>query len=488
MSAEAGTASVGTRTLRGMAWAYGSYVGGRLLLLLSTAILARVLVPADFGLVALALTFMTFLDTVRDLGLGQALIVGRADEEARTQTVFSWTIVIGLGLALLTIAAAPFASRFFHEGDRFTALLAVLGCNFFVRSLGATHYALARKELDYRTRTFAELADVLTRGGSAIALALAGAGPWSLVIGYLVGTTALNIVVWVLVPFRPRFTLARTHLRELLTFGGMLTLVDIGAAVAHQMDYVFVGRVLGPSSLGLYTIGFRLPELLIINVAVVAGDVLFPAYAMINRDRLRDAFLLAMRSTAFVVFPMAVALAILARPIVLALFGSRWVASIEVMQVLVIYGVVITLSIPSGTVFKATGQAWILVVLTIPYVILLVTFLALFTDQGIVAVAKVMAGMQAAFLSLTWWIAARRLDVTVRRLLTQLVRPLLAAGALAAVLFPIERAIDSPWPALIASGVAGGAVYALMVWLLERDMALRVRDAAFGARRAANAG
>jgi PST family polysaccharide transporter len=488
MSAEAGTASVGTRTLRGMAWAYGSYVGGRLLLLLSTAILARVLVPADFGLVALALTFMTFLDTVRDLGLGQALIVGNADEEGRAQTVFSWTIVIGLGLALLTIAAAPFASRFFHEGDRFTALLAVLGCNFFVRSLGATHYALARKELDYRTRTFAELADVLTRGGSAIALALAGAGPWSLVIGYLVGTTALNVVVWVLVPFRPRFTLARTHLRELLTFGGMLTLVDIGAAVAHQMDYVFVGRVLGPSSLGLYTIGFRLPELLIINVAVVAGDVLFPAYAMINRDRLRDAFLLAMRSTAFVVFPMAVALAILARPIVLALFGPRWVASIEVMQVLVIYGVVITLSIPSGTVFKATGQAWILVVLTIPYVILLVTFLALFTDQGIVAVAKVMAGMQAAFLWLTWWIAARRLDVAVPRLLAQLVRPLLAAGALAAVLFPIERAIDSPWPALIASGIAGGAVYALMVWLLERDMALRVRDAAFGGRRAANTG
>jgi O-antigen/teichoic acid export membrane protein len=488
MSADAASASVGTRTLRGMAWAYGSYVGGRLLLLLSTAILARVLVPADFGLVALALTFMVFLDTVRDLGLGQALIVGHDDQEARAQTVFSWTVVIGLGLTLMTAAASPFVSQFFHEGGRFTALLTVLGCNFFVRSLGATHYALARKELDYRTRTFAELADVLTRGGCAIGLALAGAGPWSLVIGYLVGTTALNVVVWILVPFRPRLRLSRRHLRELLTFGGMLTLVDIGAAVAHQMDYLFVGRVLGPTSLGLYTIGFRLPELLIINVAVVAGEVLFPAYAMIGRDRLRDAFLLAMRSTAFVIFPMAVALAILARPIVLALFGSQWVDSIAVMQVLVVYAVVITLSIPSGTVFKATGQAWILVALTIPYVILLVIFLALFAGDGIVAVAKVMAGMQAGFLSFTWLIATRRLEVPLRRLLAQLVRPLLAAGALAAVLFPLERAIDSPWLTLIASGIAGGAVYALMVWLLERDMALRVRDAAFGARRAANAG
>jgi O-antigen/teichoic acid export membrane protein len=488
MSADAGNASVGTRTLRGMAWAYGSYVGGRLLLLASTAILARVLVPADFGLVALALTFMVFLDTLRDLGLGQALIVGHDDQEARAQTVFSWTVVIGLGLTLVTVLVAPFASQFFHEGSRFTALLAALGCNFFLRSLGATHYALARKELDYRTRTFAELADVMTRGGTAVVLALAGAGPWSLVIGYLVGTMALNVVVWRLVPFRPRLALSRRHLRELLTFGGMLTLVDIGSALAHQMDYLFVGRVLGPTSLGLYTIGFRLPELLIINVAVVAGDVLFPAYAMIDRDRLRDAFLLAMRSTAFVILPMAVALAILARPIVLALFGSQWVDSIEVMQVLVIYGVAITLSIPSGTVFKATGQAWILVALTVPYVILLVTLLSAFTDQGIVAVAACMAGMQAGFLSFTWLIAARRLGVNPARVLAQLGRPLLAAGALAAVLYPIERAIDSPWPALVASGIAGGAVYALMVWLLERDMALRLRDAAFGERRAANAG
>ncbi|HET6448741.1 MAG TPA: lipopolysaccharide biosynthesis protein [Conexibacter sp.] len=488
MSADAGTPSVGTRTLRGMAWAYGSYVGGRLLLLASTAILARVLVPADFGLVALALTFMVFLDTLRDLGLGQALIVGHDDQEARAQTVFSWTVVIGLGLTLITFAAAPFASQFFHEGSRFTALLAALGCNFFLRSLGATHYALARKELDYRTRTIAEFADVMTRGSSAIVLALAGAGPWSLVIGYLVGTMALNVVVWVLVPFRPRLQLSRAHLRELLTFGGMLTLVDIGSALAHQMDYLFVGRVLGPASLGLYTIGFRLPELLIINVAVVAGDVLFPAYAMINRDRLRDAFLLAMRSTAFVIFPMAVALAILARPIVLALFGDRWIDSIKVMQVLVIYGVAITLSIPSGTVFKATGQAWILVVLTIPYVTLLVTLLTIFTDHGIVAVAGCMAGMQAGFLSFTWLIAARRLGVNPARVLAQLGRPLVAAAALAIVLYPLEHAIDSPWPALVAGGIAGGAVYALMVWLLERDMALRVRDAAFGGRRAANAG
>ena len=96
--------SLGTRTVRGMAWAYGAYVGGRVLVLAQTAILARLLTPADFGLVALALTFMVFLDALKDFGLGQALIVGDPEQdEERAQTAFGWGVVIGLSLTVLTI-------------------------------------------------------------------------------------------------------------------------------------------------------------------------------------------------------------------------------------------------------------------------------------------------------------------------------------------------------------------------------------------------
>ena len=475
--------SVGSRTIRGMFWAYGSYVGGKLLLLVSLGILTRVLSVKDFGLVALGLTFMTFLDTVRDLGLGQALIVSKPEElEARAQTVFSWTIVLGAALSALTAAVSPLVSAFFHQGARFAWLLSALGLDFVLRSFGATHYALARKELDYRSRTFAELSEVVTRGVSSIAFALLGFGPWSLVLGYIIGVISLDITVWVMVSFRPKLRFSRAHLRELVTFGGTLTGVDIGAAIAHQMDYVFVGRVLGPASLALYTIGYRMPELLIINIAVVAGDVLFPAYALIDHGRLHDAFLLALRSTAFVVFPVAVGLAILARPMTIVLFSPKYLPSVEVMQVLVVYAVVITLSIPSGTVFKATGQAWILLAMTIPYIVLLVVALLLFAHDGIVSVAYCMAATQAAFLWLTWWIAARRLSVSIPRLLRQLAAPAVAAAGLGAVLWPIERTIHTPWLALAAGTLAGGAVYVGLVWLVGRDMVMRLRETAFAGR------
>ncbi len=100
-SAQGESGEVGRRTVLGMAWAYGSYVGGRGLVLVSTVILARVLTPSDFGVVALALTFMVFLDTVKDLGLGQALIVAPAQElRAWAQTAFGWSIVLGLALTI----------------------------------------------------------------------------------------------------------------------------------------------------------------------------------------------------------------------------------------------------------------------------------------------------------------------------------------------------------------------------------------------------
>lgn len=470
---------IGKRTLRGMFWAYGSYVGGRILVLISTAILARLLTPEDFGLVALALTFMVFLDTVRDLGLGQALIVGKPEElEARTQTVFSWTIVMGAVLSALTAAASPLVASFFHQGSELAALIAVLGLNFFLRSLGATHYSLARKDLNYRARTFAESADVLMRGTTGIALALLGFGAWSLVIAYLIGTASMVVMVWRMVPWRPRLRFSRTHLRDLLSFGGTLTAVDIGSAFAHEMDYLFVGRVLGPASLGLYTIGFRLPELLIINLAIVAGNVLFPAYALLDKSRMRDAFLLSLRSTALLVFPMAVGLGVMARPVILALFGSQWEESIAVMQVLVVYAVVVALNIPGGTVLKATGRAWILLALTLPYIALLFTSLMIFADRGIVAVALCMAGMQGTFLLLTWGAATRRLGVGPWRAIAAMWVPAVAAAGMGAALYPIEQAISTPWLALIAGAVAGVVVYGGLVWLLGRDIVLGLRNTA----------
>jgi lipopolysaccharide exporter len=476
--------TLGTRTLRGMLWAYGSYVGGRALVLVSTAILARLLDPAEFGLVALALIFTALLESVADLGVGQALIVLRGDEEEerhRAETAFAVSVALGALLTLAAIAVAPLAALLFDQPE-LTGLLAVLGTNFLLRSLGSTHYALAQKRMDFRARTVAELADVVVRGLTGIALALAGAGAWSLVIGYLVGTATLTVALWVLVPWRPRLRPRRADVRQLVGFGGTLSAVSVIGAIVGNADYAFIGRVLGPASLGLYTLGFRLPELIVINLAIVAGEVLFPAFAAVDRDALGHAFLVSLRYTLMVALPAGALLAALAEPLTLAAFGGRWHGSIAPMQVLTVYALGVVVGIPAGTAYKAVGRADVLLKLAVPRGILLVAAIAVFVDRGIVAVAACQAAVAALFAAIGIALASRLLGVGFGRLWAAGRAAVVATGAMLGAMVPIEAAIDSPWPALLAGGAAGTLTYLAALWVLDRDSILRIRDMALPGR------
>lgn len=470
---EAARASLSIRTLRGTAWAYGSYVGGQALVLVSTAILARILSPGEFGLVALAIVFVTLLDTVSDLGLSPALVIStEAELRERADTVFGFTVALGALLSALTAAISPLAAEFFHRPD-LAPLLAVLGLNFLLRSLGATHYALAQKRIDFRSRTAAEVTGVAVRGAVSVGLALGGFGAWSLVVGYLAGTTALTLTLWWLVPWRPSGMPGRAHLPPMLRFGSTLTAVDILAAVINQVDYVFIGRVLGTHALGLYTLGFRLPEMLIIGLAVVAGRVLFPAFAAVDRDALGRGFLVSIRYSAIVALPLAVGLAALAEPFVFAVFGGRWGGSVEVMRVLSLYGLAVAIGIPAGIAYKATGQAGILLKLALPRTALVVGSIALLVDHGIVAVATCQACVAALFAVIGMAIAARMLRVRVWDLASAIGPAALASAAMGVAALGVAAAIDSPWPALVVAIPVCVATYAAALRLVAAD---QVRD------------
>jgi O-antigen/teichoic acid export membrane protein len=464
------TQRVGTRTLHGIFWAYGSYVVGRFLVLLSVAILAHLLSPSQFGLVAFALTVTALLDTISDIGVGQALVVAEEDEQFREKATTAWklSVLLGLGLTILTIAASPLAARFFKTPE-LTPLLAVLGLNFLVRGVGATHFAIAQKQIDFRTRTAAELADVVVRGLTGVALALAGAGAWSLVLGYLAGSAAMTATLWSLVAFRPRLRGGLPHLGGLVRFGGGLTTLAVLGAVTANVDYIFVGRVLGAADLGLYTLGFRLPELLIMNLSLVAGLVLFPAFAALRPESMTDAFLTSLRYTLMVTVPLTIGLSVLARPLTLTLFGEHWRDSVPVMQVLAVFAFAVTVGIPAGTVYKSLGRLRVLIALGLPRTGLAVASIWAFVDKGIVAVAACQAAVAGLFAAIGIALAARLLSTGPGRI-ARAAWPSLAGGVvMAGVLAVPVWTIDSPGLVLLVGAPLGAFAYLGTLWILAPD-------------------
>jgi O-antigen/teichoic acid export membrane protein len=450
-----------------------------MLTLVSTAILARLLTPRDFGLVALAVLFITLLDTLSDLGVSQALVIGKHDDELElAETTFVWTVLFGAGLSLATAALSPLAALFFGQ-PRLALLLSVLGLRFVVRGFGATHYALAQKRIDFRWRTAAELADVGARGFTGIGLALAGFGVWSLVLAYVAGSIAFSVTLWLVVPWRPKLRPKRSHLPHMLRFGGLLTAVDINAAVQNNVDYAFIGRVLGTTDLGLYTLGFRLPELLIATLSVVAGRVLFPAFAAIERSDLSYAFVMSLRYTLMVALPMTAALAVLAHPFVLLAFGDQWGRSVPVMQLLTVFALGAAIGTPAGTAYKATGSAGVLLALGLPRTFLLFASIAIFIHGGIVAVAACVAAVTTVSAAINLGFAMRLLQVGPRRIWSAAWPSLVSAGGMAAVLIPIDRVIASPWQTLVVGAVLGGSTYLTLLWVFARDALIRLRELAF---------
>jgi PST family polysaccharide transporter len=462
-----------------MFWAYGSFVGVRFASLLTTAILARLLAPRDFGLIALAATFMTFLDMLQGLGVGEALVIADASElEPGAETAFAVSSAVGLALWLLAAAVGPIAATVFHQ-PQLVEIMPVLGATFLLYGLGSTHYALAKKRIDFRSRTAAELADATVRGLVGVTLALIGAGVWALVTGYVAGSAAMTIVVWQQVSWRPRFRPTRRHLRWLLGFGGALTGVGIMAAFLNQFDNAVIGRVLGATQLGFYSIATRLPLLFIISLAAATGQVLFPAFAALDSNDMARGFLTSLRYTAMVALPLTAVLITLAEPITLALFGPRWRPAIPATQVLCLWALMSPVSMVCGNAFKARGRAGLLFVLAIPQAIALIVGSLLLVHQGIVAVSWLQAAIAILAQIVTLVIASRMFALSLYKILGAIGPPLLAAFTLAITLIEIHRVFSSRWLTILVGGSVGAVVYFGVLHLLARDMLPRLRRTAF---------
>jgi O-antigen/teichoic acid export membrane protein len=242
-----------------------------------------------------------------------------------------------------------------------------------------------------------------------------------------------------------------------------------------------VGRVLGATAVGQYSLGFRLTEILVHDLLAAAGVVLFAAFAMLSRSDLPRAVVAAYGYGLLLVTPIAVGIIILADPLVAALFGSRWHPVVPVVRILSVGWIGAPFAIVNGTAYMATRRIALMMKLAVPQGILLVVTLALFVRHGIAAAAGCQAFARLLFDAVGIYLSVRVLSVRVSAIWRVVWPPVAAAAGMAAVMLPVERAIASPWPALVTGVLVGGVTYLALVWLLARDeLATLVRRARGG--------
>lgn len=473
------SAGLGRQTARGFVWAIVAAVGGRLLTVAALAVVARILVPRDFGLFTFAIVYVTYLNTVADLGVGMALIYRNSRVRDAAQVAFVVNLVAGVAWFLLTLVIAPTAADFFGspEGVPVLRTLAVL---FLIRGFANTHDALCRKELRFKERLLPELGLAGVKAALTVALALAGFGVWSLVWGQIAGTVAWAAGLWVVVPWRPRWKWPRGLLEPLLSYGKAIVAVNVVAAVVHHADEVVVGRLLGMDALGYYQMGYKVPEMAVILILWQVNTVLFPALSKARSagENLGEAYLESLRWVALLAVPVAAALFVLAEPLVFTLFGDQWGPSVPILRVLAVYAAFRALRSPAGDVLKAAGRPGLLAALGVVKAVVLIPALVVGADRGVAGVGAAMAAVAAGTLPLDVYFAHRLTGFRPRGLLGAVSESLAPTAILVGVLAAWMLAVPDPGgPVALAGGlIAGGGAYLSAVRLFAPEAFRRAVD------------
>ncbi len=448
-----------------------SFAANQGLRLTATVVLARILVPEDFGLFALTSLAISLLSILNDFGVGPALVVARELDRRTRATALTLMIVFSLLLAGVLIAGAPLMAQAF-DAERLDELLYVVAGSLFLSGPIWFHETTLQRDLEFVKRFASKLAQTLTYITVAITLAVLDAGVWSLVIGHVASYVAYLAALVAISTDRVAPGWDREAARRLMGSGRGFLAQDALEYAQQQSDAVAVGGFLGAHQLGLYAMGYRFGELTYIGIAEPVTQVTFPTFARMRErgEDWRTSFRTVLRIVALVTFPLGAFFSGAAEPIVNTLLGDQWTATIGALAVFGLWAVFKPLEGTFGWLLNSLEhQSHLATVRALALIPFLPALMIAADRGGITTVAWVlvvhMAGLTVA-LSLS---VRARAGVALREQLRTVAPP--AVGSLLAW-FAIRGTANSlddvaPVAALLASGGAGVAAYAAAASAIE---------------------
>ncbi|MFT7584611.1 MAG: O-antigen/teichoic acid export membrane protein [Cellvibrionaceae bacterium] len=472
--------SVSSQTIKGTLWNYISRYSGKLLVFISTIILARLLSEDDFGVAGYALVFMSFLEVLRPMGIGAALIFFPEKEE-NNETAFWLFIIIGFALFTISWIFAPFVGTYFND-DRAIIVVRLISLSFPINALGSVQDSLLTKHLDFNLRFIPDFARAVVKGLISIALATAGFGAASLVWGHLAGAAIAVVALWIVSPWRPSLKFSVKPAQLLLAYGVKIISIDLLSVVLNNLDYLIIGRYFSASMLGVYTIAFRLPEIIIKQFYSLAGQVFFPAYSKLKSkiETLKASFLLTVKYINLITIPIWIGLSFVSKPFVLVFLTAKWEEAIPLIPIISLSMILRAIGFNAGSIYKATGHPNIIIKIKIIQLAATVPILWQATNQfgTLSAIAWGMVLSSVLELALNLYYIDKILGVRLSAIATATLPGMASGGIMAATLGILTYFIQplSSLSQLALMVVTGAFTYVLSVYILFPDIYIFLKD------------
>ncbi len=438
--------SITDRMLTASAWLSGARLLTNVLAFVSTFLMARLLAPEDFGLVAIGTSIQMIALAITELSMAQALIQHRDPTENHYHT--AWTMGVGRGAVLgliLALLAQPIAG--IYQDARLANVIYALALGIFISGMGNPRQAMLERDLIFWQQFVLSVTGKVASIVASVALAVILRSYWALIAGVLASQIVNVVLSYVLIPFRPRFSLR--HLGEMWSFSVWLSLGRAINTINWRFDQLLVGNILGQSVLGLYSVGSNLSQLPTREALAPINATLFPALSRIadEPERLYQGFRKAQSVLIYAALPLGLSLSLIAEPLITLAMGQKWLGAVPVVQVLTVVFALQTFGSMVQPLGMATGHTRLLFWRDLQM---------FFVRLPVIIAGTVLYGLPGLIISrvLTGLIAAGVNMVLVRRILRMSLR---------------DQVVGN-WRSLAgAMGMAGGTL-AMQAWLFDIDV------------------
>lgn len=450
----------------GAAWMVALRFAMRALGILSTLLLARLLTPGDFGLVALATSIAAILEVAGDLGTDNALIARGGGDRRDYDTAWTLSLLRGVLTAALLVAGAPLLARFFAEPRLeplmwWVALFALLQA---AQNIGTVDFRL---RLDFAREFHWQFWPKAASFAVALVCAFWWRSHWALVAGILARRLGMFLGSYLLSPYRPRPDLSRW--RELFAVSRWILADNALVFLRDRLDSLVIGKLAGAHALGLYELANEVASLPTTEIAGPTTRAVFPGYARLRGDpaALRRGYRDSVAALLLVTLPLGVGIALVAEPAVALLLGPRWMPAVPVVQVLAVYGILRSLYAPAAAAYLATGHYRLhpaLLALSIAVAVPLLLWLV--PAHGIVGAALAMVATSAVMAAFHLAAIRRVLGLSPIELLRPTTRTALATFAMAVVVIALPE-LGHPAMELLVRVPCGGIAFVgslLLLW------------------------
>jgi teichuronic acid exporter len=464
--------SINRSVISGLKWVAVSRGLAQALTWVNTFFVIRLISPTDFGLAALAGIFANFLSLLNELGFSVTLVRWQIRDEETLRHVFGALLVVGAAFTLGLFFAAPLFGVLTRE-PRVVPLIRFISIQFLAMSFAVIPQARLSMDMRFKQLGIADVVASVMGAAGTLLVALNGGGAWSLIVGTVVLTVSRTVLLNLYGSAIRAPRLQFSKLRHLAGFSGLVLLEKSLWYWYMQVDSFVVGRFLGAAELGIYAVGRQVTNIPLERAMGIINSVALPAFSLVQTDlpRVRAGYLKVLRLGAAYAFPVFWGLAVVSEPLVRLVIGTKWIASVIVIQLLCISMPLRMLNSFTAAAVTAIGRQDVNIKSLLVAIVVIPSSVLIGCRWGVAGVAAAWAIAFPFVYLFNASLVRRALNITLRDMLIAISPSAVAAGTMGLATIGLSRVCLDTMPPLVHAAIAipfGAAVFVATLWVLSR--------------------